>query len=259
MIKYSANKLIKKLDKLYVEQDYLDDSCKHFQAVKKWRLEMAKSDFTCCEFRYETRIPKLQYIDGYIAYFKNGDSPKAERYMKVSKCSIKDDKAFRTSAIELVKILLKENTPESKKALKDVIKGFDTYYKTINLKYDDIHFVAHFDKNGNKNNKISQLQFNNKKYDESIQVSFEQKIFNLFKEKATQLMEKEPLSQPENPRLNSKNKNKEFVDRYHIWLELRKVETEKIQSDNDREKTAKEKAQKKQKAQKELEWVKKLN
>ena len=213
MIKYSANKLIKKLDKLYVEQDYLDDSCKHFQAVKKWRLEMAKSDFTCCEFRYETRIPKLQYIDGYIAYFKNGDSPKAERYMKVSKCSIKDDKAFRTSAIELVKILLKENTPESKKALKDVIKGFDTYYKTINLKYDDIHFVAHFDKNGNKNNKISQLQFNNKKYDESIQVSFEQKIFNLFKEKATQLMKEAPA-----PLLKFEEKNIELVYRYLAWL-----------------------------------------
>ena len=213
MIKYSANKLIKKLNKLYVEQDYLDDSCKHFQAVKKWRLEMAKSDFTCCEVMYEKRIPKLQYIDGYIAYFKNGDSPKAERYMKVSKCSIKDDKAFRTSAIELVKILLKENTPESKKALKDVIKGFDTYYKTINLKYDDIHFVAHFDKNGNRNNKISQLQFNNKKYDESIQVSFEQKIFNLFKEKATQLMKEAPA-----PLLKFEEKNIELVYRYLAWL-----------------------------------------
>ena len=259
MIKYSANKLIKKLDLLYLDQKCYDDSYEHFKEVKNKTIENYQ--------RYQDSVPKrcskLPFREGYFNYCTMGIPYTIigrERQIKMSRCSVGDGIIFGKSAIELVKTLQYEDTPESKKTLKQVMKGFNKYYKRVTLVCDPLHikgyhwhivgphdFSAYFCSMGARHYR-SRYQFNADKYDESVQVAFEQKVLDLFKEKATQLMEKEPLSQPENPRLNSKNKNKEFVDRYHIWLELRKVETERIQSDNDREKTAKKKAQKKTKS-----------
>ena len=293
MIKYSSNKLINNLDKLYVDQNFLEKSCEYFKRVKnedwKWIYDtfddpdphIHTGEYQVKEVRclVEQHCSKIPYREGYITYYAHASRwfidpyHMSEKQVKLSKCSMKDRKIFRESAIELVRILLDENTSESKKTLKQVIKGFNKYYKRIKFISDSVHFCTIYTQWSNDYRVINQFQFNADKYDESIQVAFEQKIFNLFKEKATQNMEKDPILPPEDSKLKSrikkieydydekeiilvKDENPELVYQYRIWREWKKDRELKNRLDKDWEKEDKEKGQK---ASKELEWVKKLN